>query len=107
MPSEITLRTSGHNPAGEPRRSAFSSIQIMSPWAPSASQALSRSAVFGVASAGATPNAQKPSSLAFDASAARIFGLPFNIFSRYQPDQPGGRQSGRSSDRGQGPRQIL
>src|SRR5689334_643467 len=60
----------------------------MSPCAPEASQALRRSAVRGAASARATPNAQKPSSAALASSASRSFGLPINIFSRYQPVKP-------------------
>ena len=80
MPSEITLLTSGQRPAGEPRRAAVSSIQIMSPCAPDASQAASRSAVRGAASARATPIAQNPASRAISSSSARSFGLLSNTF---------------------------
>src|SRR5204863_1680667 len=109
MPSAITLFASGHKPAGEPRRSALSSIQIMSPWAPDSSQARSRSAVSGAESARATPNAQKPSARAFSSNSERSFVLPVNIFYRYEPVLFGDMKSSasRSSDRGQRPRQIL
>ena len=48
MPSAITERTSGHSPFGDPRCAARLSIQIMSPWRPSA----------GVTESGLTINSQ-------------------------------------------------
>jgi ABC-2 type transport system ATP-binding protein len=65
----------------------------MSPWAPEASQARSRSAVFGAASARATPIAEKPKSRALSSSLWRRFGLPINIFSSYQRSRTQGRPS--------------
>jgi len=67
-------------PAGEPRRSSVSSIQIMSPCAPAASHCRRRSAVFGAASARATPSAEKPASRAISSSDSRSFDLPSNTY---------------------------
>ena len=71
MPSAITLRTSGHSATGAARWCARSSIQIMSPCAPSASHWRSRSPARGAASPRATPTATKPNSAAFCPSSAR------------------------------------
>ena len=81
----MTVFTSGQSEAGEPRRAAVSSIQIMSPWAPLASQASSRSAVFGAASARAKPTAEKPSSRAFRFRHFAKLCLAFQLFLRITP----------------------
>src|SRR5688572_9931346 len=94
MPSETIERTSGQRPAGEARRSAVSSIQIMSPWLPSASHWRNRSPLAGAASARAKPIAQKPNSRAFSSSLARraaSFGLPWLILARYHRRSKGAR----------------
>src|SRR3546814_819357 len=94
MPSAITDFTSGHSAAGEPRRSAVVSIQIMSPWAPESSHCRSRAADRGAASARATPTAVKPTVLASRSNPAlsSCLRLPSMPRCRYHIESVGGRQ---------------
>ena len=86
-----TLRTSGHRPLGEARRSTVSAIHSMSPWRPSASHWRSRFPAAGAASAAAIPKLAKPRRVASSASPLRR-AAPWscNSMSGGQPLQPGG-----------------
>src|SRR3954471_23285740 len=61
MPSAMTVRASGQSTWGSPRRSAFSTIQPMSPWRLGARNSRSRSLASSPRAAGAKPTASKPS----------------------------------------------